>query len=291
MSYADRAAEPAFVDLVLSGRSWNHEDVEACYSALRNGEVTFEIPLKQCDVLVHTTGGNPVAGYRLARCIRGFAKSVSFLVPKYAYSAGTLLCFSGDEIVLGHCAGLSPIDITYVEEGQSGQSEVQLASIDAFLDFSDACQRHIQKVLAAAGVTAASSVGSDVLCQMVEQVGALKVGQYYRARTLTGHYAQELLERYMLSGVPNGQGIAGRIVHDLLFAKPVHEFHLDYSLCEQLGLVVREMGSNESDAARMVIEVLDRLAVGGRICPPIDNTIRLPFIAFFPVTKPAGGTT
>src|SRR5438046_7365840 len=75
--------------------SMEEADVTECYDALRNGGLTHERPIDNCDILLHTTGGSPAAGYRLAQCIRDFARNVTFLVPEHAFSAGTVLSFSG----------------------------------------------------------------------------------------------------------------------------------------------------------------------------------------------------
>jgi len=262
--------------------SMEDSDVRDCYLALRDGGLTHEQPLKSCDVLLHTTGGTPAVGYRLAQCIRDFARRVTFLVPEQAYSAGTLLCCSGDQIRLGHCAGLSPIDITMVEEQPSGMSEVELASIDAYLEFSDAAQRHVQDVLASRSVEGISSVASDLLCRLVEEVGTLKVGEYYRTRMLTGHYAEELLEGYMLVGKPNARGRCRTIVRALLVAKPAHEFHIDYHMGADAGLEVAEMTTAESDATKAIVDLLQGLVAEERICPLMTDHLRQPFVAFFP---------
>lgn len=260
-------------------------DVPECYDVFRNRGVTHEEGLDGCDVLLHTIGGSPVAGYRLAQCVRDFARDVVFLVPEHAYSAGTLLCFAGDDIRLGHYAGVSPIDITMVEQYESGPDEVELASFDSFVEFTDTCQRHVQRVLASMDVPGISRVGAALLCELVEQVGALKVGEYYRARTLTGHYAQELLDSYMLADTPNAVGRRDQIIRQLLFEKPSHDFHLDYHMCQEAGLKVTQMGSSESDATKEVVRTLQRLARREQICLPLTDNLRLPFIAFYPFAK------
>ena len=161
-------------------------DVADCYRAYRNAGITPERPLKECDVLIHTYGGDPVAAYRLAQCIRDFAGQVVCLVPEYAYSAGTLLSFSSSQIRLGHCASLSPIDITMESEDRRvgpiditmesedrrvGPQEIELTSIDYYMEFTEESQRLIQKVLREVGITTNASVGSDLLCSLVDQVG------------------------------------------------------------------------------------------------------------------------
>ncbi len=258
----------------------SEEDVRYCYAALRSGGIKTENPLKECDVLIHTYGGSPVAAYKLAQVIHDFCINVSCLIPEYAYSAGTLLCFAGNEIRFGHFAGLSPIDIT--------QENVELASIDNYIEFAGACQKAVQKVIDKlnqsnniTGVPQIASVGSDLLCHLVEQVGALDIGRYYRARTLAGHYAEELLDRYMFAGKPNAKGRRNKVISNLLFQAPSHQFHLDYHMGSNLGLVISEMSTDESDATKSVISTLNQFAYSGVICQNITDDKKMPFIAFY----------
>ena len=61
-------------------------------------------------VILTTTGGslNPVQ--RMVTVFRHFYKEVNFIVPDYAYSAGTILCMSGDNIFMNYYSVLGPID-------------------------------------------------------------------------------------------------------------------------------------------------------------------------------------
>lgn len=61
-------------------------------------------------VLLTTPGGslNPVK--RMVTVFRKFYKEVNFIVPDYAYSAGTILCMSGDNIYMNYYSALGPID-------------------------------------------------------------------------------------------------------------------------------------------------------------------------------------
>ena len=61
-------------------------------------------------VVLTTPGGslNPVK--RMVTVFRYFYKEVNFIVPDYAYSAGTILCMSGDNIYMNYYSALGPID-------------------------------------------------------------------------------------------------------------------------------------------------------------------------------------
>lgn len=55
-------------------------------------------------------GGSATAVERYVNIIRHHYTKVSFIVPDYAYSAGTIFCMSGDEIMMDYFSVLGPID-------------------------------------------------------------------------------------------------------------------------------------------------------------------------------------
>jgi len=277
------------------GSRVSEDDAKDIYDSFRQSRVTVEKPLPALDVLVDSYGGDPVAAYRIAQLIRDFTKKVSFLVAHHAYSAATLLCFSGEEVRLAHYAGLSPIDITLVSDsGIRPSREVELASVDSFLEFATNARKRIEELLEKMGHESVSSVDSDLLVQMVKEVGALEVGRYFRARTLTGHYAEQLLRKYMFADHLDAKDKSEKVFNNFLFKAPTHDFHLDYHLCEAWGVSVREMDTEESDLAKSAIDTLEGLADSKVICPHLSRRTRIPFIRFYKRTnakntKPANG--
>lgn len=270
----------------------SEQDLEDVYQAFREADVTPENKLDKLDVLIESYGGDPTAGYRLAQLIRDFANRVDFLVVAHAYSAATILCFSGNQIRLGQLAGLSPIDISlqYLSSEQP-RSEVELASLDSFLEFAMKAREKTEKLLKKLGSKNTTNIESDLLVAMVQEIGALTVGKYFRERNLTKIYAEELLNRYMLPAHLDANHRSQSLIHSFLFGAPSHQFHLDYHLCVKFGLVVDEMDTEEFDKARHCIEILDRLANHGLICQHVSPAYRLPFFRFYPftVSAPAGG--
>lgn len=61
-------------------------------------------------VILTTLGGSATAAERLVNVFRHFYQVVDFLVHDYAYSAGTILCLSGDNIYMNYNSVLGPID-------------------------------------------------------------------------------------------------------------------------------------------------------------------------------------
>lgn len=61
-------------------------------------------------VILTTPGGSLPPVQRMVSIFRKFYKEVNFIVPDYAYSAGTILCMSGDKIFMNYYSALGPID-------------------------------------------------------------------------------------------------------------------------------------------------------------------------------------
>ena len=61
-------------------------------------------------VLLTTPGGSATAVERIVNIIRHHYEEVHFIVPDYAYSAGTIFCMSGDSIHMDYYSVLGPID-------------------------------------------------------------------------------------------------------------------------------------------------------------------------------------
>jgi hypothetical protein len=69
---------------------------------------------RQIDLFLYTRGGDVLTPWRLAHLIREYTPRFNVLIPFRCYSAGTLLCLSADEIVMGKMGELGPIDPSVV---------------------------------------------------------------------------------------------------------------------------------------------------------------------------------
>ena len=61
-------------------------------------------------VILTTPGGSAETVQILVNILRYHYKEVNFIIPQYAYSAGTILCMSGDNIFMDYFSQLGPID-------------------------------------------------------------------------------------------------------------------------------------------------------------------------------------
>ncbi len=59
---------------------------------------------------LNTPGGTAEAAEKMVEIIRHHYREVFFVVPDFAFSAGTILCMSGDRIYMDYSSSLGPID-------------------------------------------------------------------------------------------------------------------------------------------------------------------------------------
>lgn len=73
-------------------------------------DLAHSITGKEVDVLIESNGGSAEAAERIVRLLRSRFESVRFIVPANAYSAATLICLSGDSVLMNAIATFGPID-------------------------------------------------------------------------------------------------------------------------------------------------------------------------------------
>lgn len=93
-------------------------DILVFYGPIVNGadseikDIIERLPNKKetLYVILTTGGGVLLPVQRIVKVFRHYYKEVNFIVPNYAFSAGTILCMSGDKIYMNYFSCLGPID-------------------------------------------------------------------------------------------------------------------------------------------------------------------------------------
>lgn len=67
-------------------------------------------PDQPIDIILHTPGGEVTAALQIANALKAHPGRKTAFIPYYAFSAGTLIALTTDEIVMGQQAVLGPID-------------------------------------------------------------------------------------------------------------------------------------------------------------------------------------
>lgn len=142
---------------------------------------------KEVDVLIHSTGGDGLAAWKLMSLLRERFEKVGVLVPIMAFSAATLFALGADEIVMHPHASLGPIDpqIT-VKQSDGNLRQFAYEDVGAFLRF----------LITDVGITEQqyTTTGIDKLFSAVDPIN---VGAAKRASELASTIGERLLRTHM----------------------------------------------------------------------------------------------
>jgi len=130
-------------------------------------------------VILTTTGGSAIAVERYVNIIRHHYKVVDFIVPNYAYSAGTVFCMSGDNIYMDYFSVLGPIDPQV--QNKDGKWVAALGYLDKV---NDAIEKSKKNEL------------SDAEFLMIKDLDLAELRSYEQARELTIQLLKRWLVKY-----------------------------------------------------------------------------------------------
>lgn len=117
----DKALKELMAETLLALEQKTNSDVLCYYGPIADGNENMLLDIvedlsndhdkrEHMSIILTTNGGSATAVERYVNIIRKHYNRVSFIVPDYAYSAGTIFCMSGDEILMDYFSVLGPID-------------------------------------------------------------------------------------------------------------------------------------------------------------------------------------
>jgi hypothetical protein len=158
---------------------------------------------KCIDILIHSTGGDPLAAWKLMTLLRERFDKVAVLVPYMAFSAATMFALGADEIVMHPHASLGPIDPQITILGPDGKPrQFSFEDVGAFLRF----------LLEEVKITEQVHT-SNVVEQLFRVVDPVHVGAAKRISELSTSVGERLLQTHMTSTEEKAQ--AHRIAENL----------------------------------------------------------------------------
>jgi len=180
-------------------------------------------------LVLATPGGDPHAGFRIARALQHAYSEFSLLVPRYCKSAGTLIAIGATQLFLDDMSELGPLDIQVKKNdelvGRNSGLDI-IAALDYLRDQSmSSFHKHCTELVAGAGLStkAASDIAAKLTIGMLEpisgQIDPMKLAEMQRAMDIAYQYGNRLNES---SGNLRSQGL------DLLVSGyPSHGFVID----------------------------------------------------------------
>lgn len=147
----EKLNQAAISDLLMKLENHLNADVFTYYGEIVNGierqvkdliEALSKDPNKHSVIYVFLTtpGGSLTPVQRMVDILRHFYNEVNFIVPDYAYSAGTIWCMSGDNIYMNYYSSLGPIDPQV--QNKDGKLVAALGYLDKINEFLEKAKRN-----------------------------------------------------------------------------------------------------------------------------------------------------
>jgi hypothetical protein len=188
-----------------------------------------------------TPGGDPHAGFRIARALQHNFSSFDALVPRYCKSAGTLLVVGASALYLDDMSELGPLDIQVRKSDEiSGRnSGLDILQAVSYLQnhAMGAFRSHLVE-LTQAGLS--TRVASDICTKLTTglfepifaQIDPMKLAEMQRATEIAFAYGQRLNEK---SGNLRASGLAR-----LVTGYPSHGFVIDRKEARNIFITVHQ---------------------------------------------------
>ena len=215
--------------LMLGNTSIRKSLVDDVFEHLRT---QFE-PGGSLDVVVDSAGGDIDAAYNLALLFRRYGKEqLTFIIPRWAKSAATLLICGGDEILMSPVAELGPLDPQITEMNPLEQRVERFSPL------------HIESTLQL--IRDEFNNGNDRLADGLMQrlQFPLTLGSFKKSLDVGREYVEKLLASRMLKG---SEATAKEIGKELTSGYADHSWCITMDEASKLGLRTTELTGDQLD--------------------------------------------
>lgn len=193
-------------------------------------------------VILTTNGGSAEVAERLVHIFRHHYNTVNFYVPDYAYSAGTILCMSGDEINMDYHSVLGPIDPQV--QNKEGKFVPALGYLDKIQKLIDLAKR---------------GEISQAEFLILKDFDLAELKAYEQARDLTVDLLKEWLVKYKFKNWDYSESLKQKVSNELRekTAKKIAEVLGDNNIwhshgrpinidkLNEIGLQIQDFGENK----------------------------------------------
>lgn len=197
--------------------------VDRVYDELRSGKYDC----KSLDVIIDSGGGDIDAAYNLALLFRRYGKErLTFIIPRWAKSAATLLICAGDEILMTPVAELGPLDPQITAMNPLEQRVERFSPL------------HIESTLQL--IREEFSSGNSQLAEGLMQrlQFPLTLGSFKKSLDVGREYVERLLSSRMLKGNESKAEDIGKV---LTTGYADHSWCITIEEAQDLGLKAKEI--------------------------------------------------
>jgi len=183
---------------------------------------------KVCLILV-TYGGNPDAGYRIARALRHHYKEVEILIPDVCKSAGTLLCIGANKLIFGDRGELGPLDIQLSKPDEMFENMSGLDILQALNALEAQVLKSFKNYLVdiRGGCRLKTKIAADIAAKLTDgfiapisaKIDPVTLGEHQRAMQIAYDYGERLND--------SSKSLHTKALGKLIASYPSHGFVID----------------------------------------------------------------
>lgn len=211
---------------------------------------------KKLLLVLSTFGGDPHAGYRIARASAHYYgnENFSILIPWFCKSAGTLICIGAHKLIMMDQSELGPLDVQVQKNDEIFQQNSGLDIIRGMFYLQNDALESFKRFLfdlngrsRLSTRTAAKISGklvNGLYRPLVEQIDPLKLGEMNAALQIASHYGQRLDEK--------AKSLKQDALSILIHNYPSHGCVIDRSEARELFNNVEKAGIEEEKLGRQV---------------------------------------
>lgn len=227
-------------------------------------------PEKTWTLLLHTLGGDPHAGYRIATFLQKSTGGFCVVIPKMAKSAGTLISLAALKIIMGKMAELGPLDMqvrdTESDLWDSALNEtksLQTLSREALVLYAEKMEL-LKKVYRHKSFETKNKIATEFVNEMirplVEKIDAVHYTKMARVMEIMKKYGRQLMRRanYPVAKV-------NQVVESLGDDFPDHSYIIDSREARDLGLRIENPKPDISDCVERMACFCGDVTIIGRI--------------------------
>ncbi|QQP86913.1 S49 family peptidase domain-containing protein [Entomomonas asaccharolytica] len=215
-------------------------------------------------LVLNTCGGDPHAGFRMARCFRHYYGNFKVVIPYICKSAGTLVVMGGSELIIADKGELGPLDVQMMKpdeliERSSGMVIPQALSMlrnqakaiiaDSILEIK--LRSRLSTKLVA---EIATKLATDLLTPIYAQIDPYRLGEMNRANAIGYEYGERLNK--------DAKNLKSNALPKIVAQYPDHGFVIDRKEAATLFKKVRAPTDIET---KLILKLLDDLSLA------IDN--------------------
>src|ERR1700730_1527296 len=198
---------------------------------------------KKIHLILHTLGGDPHAGYKLAIFLQKRTSGFEVVIPVHAKSAGTLITLGATKIIMGDMAELGPLDMQVLDtesdlwdSALNETKTLQTLSREALLLYAEKMEV-LQKLYKWKEFATKSKIATEFVNEMikplVDKINAVHYTKMARIMEIMKKYGRQLMKRAGYTGKAL-QSVVDSLGDDY----PDHSYVIDSREAKDLGLRV-----------------------------------------------------